>query len=51
MFKVYTLPLSVALIASALMGIAVALADRVMRRRTWALLAAGCVVPLVLLAV
>lgn len=50
LFKVYALLLSVALIASAAMGIAVALANRVARRRTWALLAAGCIVPVVLLA-
>ena len=50
LFKVYALLLSVALIASAAMGVAVALASRVARRRTWVLLAAGCVVPLVLLA-
>lgn len=51
LFKVYALLLSVALIASAVMGIAVALANRMARQRTWSLLAAGCIVPLVLLAI
>ena len=50
LFKVYALLLSVSLITSAAMGIAVALVNRAARRRTWTLLAAGCVVPLVLLA-
>ena len=51
LFKIYALLLSAALIASAAMGIAVAVASRVARRRTWALLVAGCVVPLALLAI
>ena len=51
LFKIYALLLSTALIAAAAMGIAVALTSRLARRRTWALLAAGCVVPLVLLVV
>lgn len=47
-FKVYVLVLSASLIASAIIGVVVALAGRA-ARRTWALLAAGCIVPLVLL--
>ena len=50
-FKVYALLLSFSLIVSMALGIAVALANPAARRRTWALLAAGCVVPLVLLIV
>ena len=50
-FKFYVLLLSVSLIASAFTGVAVALANLAARRRTWSLLAAGCVVPLLLLLV
>lgn len=48
-FKIYVLLLSVSLIASALTGITIALANAAARRRTWVLLASGCVVPLLLL--
>lgn len=48
-FKIYVLLLSVALIVSTGVGIAIALANHTMRRRNWGLLASGCVVPLVLL--
>lgn len=50
-FKVYALLLSVSLIGSTVMGIAVALTNRVARRRTCALLVAGCIIPLLLLDV
>jgi hypothetical protein len=50
-FKVYVLLLSVSLIASTLTGIAVALANSAARRRTWTLLIAGCVVPMLLLVI
>lgn len=51
LFKVYALLLSVSLMASVITGIVVALANRAARRRTWTLLAAGCVVPVLLLLV
>ena len=50
LFKAYVLLLSLALMASTTMGIVVAFANRAARRRTSMLLAAGCIVPLMLLA-
>ena len=51
LFKVYAVLLSLALMASVGTGIAVALANKAARRRTWTLLAAGCIVPIVLLLI
>jgi hypothetical protein len=48
-FKIYVLLLSLALIASTGLGIAIALTNQISRRRNLGLLAIGCVVPLVLL--
>ena len=50
LFKAYVVLLSLALIASTGMGIAVAFTNRTARRRTSVLLAAGCLVPVLLLA-
>ena len=51
LFKGYALLLSISLIASALTGISVAFTNRAGRRRTWTLLAAGCIVPVLLLTI
>lgn len=51
LFKAYVLLLSLALIGSTVMGIVIAFTNRLARRRTSVLLVAGCVVPLLLLAI
>ncbi len=47
--KIYVLLLSAVLFTSTLAGIAIALTNRAARRRTWALLAAGTLVPVLLI--
>ena len=47
--KLYVVLLSAVLFLSTLAGIAIALTNRAARRRTWALLAAGTLVPVLLL--
>lgn len=49
--KIYVLLLSAVLLASTLVGISIALTNRAARWRTWTLLAAGTVVPVVLLLI
>jgi hypothetical protein len=47
-FKIYALLLSASLTASTVMGVAIAITNRAARRRTGVLLAAGCVLPVLL---
>lgn len=47
--KLYVVLLSAVLFASTLAGVVIALTNRAARRRTWALLAAGTLVPLLIL--
>ena len=49
--KLYVVLLAVVLFASTLVGVVIALTQAAARRRTWALLAAGTLVPVVLLLV
>jgi hypothetical protein len=50
-FKLYTLLLSASLILSVSIGVVIALINPAARRRTWALLGAGCAIPLLLLVI
>ncbi len=49
--KLYVVLLSAVLFASTAVGVVIALTNRAVRRRTWLLLAAGTVVPVLLLLV
>ena len=49
--KLYVVLLSVALFASTLVGVTIALTNRAARRRTWLLLAAGTAVPIALMLI
>ena len=50
-FKAFVLLLSLGLIASAVLGIVIALTNRATRRMSWIMLAVGLVLPIALLAI